>query len=359
LAVAEIRAAVIEYLEPRDLFATALVCQSWARSALWILWREPAPGALRLISADRRAIYGPAIVTLKLTKPTIADAAGGWHFPRVKRLDLHYSIVDKPAVLRVLLERCGPRPDRVVISRHFDDPDEPHDSHLYHNLLDGRVLQLLAERAGLADVTLGDLQTGRACIEHVRSCVPAPFAPLARLSASIDAVDADAFLSLPAAPALAALELCLSSGGGPVVQAVARHQPQLRELLLWFVTSKSAFTPADYFMLHRLTRLESLGIHGGSVGFRMSAAQWRAWLGGLPKLSRLAIDVQGVELPPDAWVTAGACCRRLQYLELMVSSELSAAAAADGVNSAAAAVPLFPELQVLRLGRRITHEAVT
>jgi hypothetical protein len=354
--VAEIRAAIVEHLEPRELFATALVCRSWALSATWALWRQPAPGALRLVSADRRDIYGPAIVTLKLTEPTIADAAGaGWRFPRVKKLDLHYSVIDKPAVLAALLERCGPRLDTVLISAHLNDPDEP-DDYIdddfvdvvdYYDQLDRRVLQLLAERAGLADVSFHEMHIGRACVEHVRSCVAAPFAHLTRLGAVIDAAVADAFLSLPAAPALVELDLFLASGRGPVVQAVARHQPQIQELMLWFTTNDCAFTAADYFTLHRLTGLESLGILG--VGFRMSAAQWRAWLCGLPKLWRLDIGFQGIELPPDAWVTAGACCRRLLYLELHVPSDLSAAEAADG-NDSVAAAPLFPELQALRLG---------
>jgi hypothetical protein len=358
--VAELRAAIFDHMGQRDLFAAIRVSRAWALTGIEALWRRPAPHAFGALSPDRRHLYAPAIETLTLTQHASEDFRG-LAFPRVTRLNIHFAIGNKPAVIGDVLDRCGAKLDTVYLTATTDDDnawdevgdgvdgcDEYFTRH-YSDHLDTQVLLLLAQRRRLTQLTLRKCIVDSSSIEHVRTNVQAPFADLKRLVAHVDAGDAHALVALLHAPALDELAIFMSPGGdGPsVTQVVAQHQPQLAQLQLWFPPNQCCTSDADLFALHRLhASLTALSVHDAYLSID-DAADWRAWLLGLPQLARLDLAGCPALLPADAWVVAGECCPRLAYLDLYPPSDLDALERMRA--SASTSLPLFPELQVLRL----------
>ncbi len=302
----------------------------------------------------------------------------------------------------------------------------------YSGQLHPSVLLRLAQCAALAELHMHNFIITPAAIERVRAeaaSTPAPpplFPRLLRLDARVSAPDAPALLALCPPQRLVDLELIVVASGprAPVLQALSRSLPCLQQLLLWFASDTSirreqsagpanasaaaaaagsaiaayaataraadaaaiAATAAaatyhdsadDFTPLHDLPHMRSLSILG--TDFCMSGVAWRTFLLGLPRLEHLHIGLP-CRLPPNAFMIAGACCRRLRHLELYMRGSFSAEALATAAASVGdseltlgahsskstsvgtngdraddAPTTLFPELRVLRLFPPVRH----
>ncbi len=318
----------------------------------------PCSTAFGALSPDRRDPYAAAIETLTLTQHASEDF-GDLLFPRITRLNIHFALANKPAVLADVLGRCGPKLGMVYLTANDDD------GYVWEDVGDGsdhfdwintrysrpepQVLQLLAQRHGLTDLIVRKCIIDSDSLEHVRARVDAPFAHLKRLVAHVDENDAHAVVALLNAPALRELTLVIMPErcGPSVTHAVAQHHPQLAKLQLWFWPELWSPNNIDLFALHGMhASLTALSVRDACLNMS-SVAEWRAWLLGLPRIARLYLGRCTAELPADAWLIAGECCPRLTHFELHLLSDLDALEHVRASTSSP--LPLFPELQVLRL----------
>jgi hypothetical protein len=357
-----------------------------------LLWRQATTQALRCVKPGRRHLYEGAIGQLYLSSAANARrATRGWNFPNIDSLLAHPSMACDAAVLAALLARCGPKLLVVQFAMppggassgagpaapaSAGAPGGHRDVRQYS--VDARVLQLLAERAGLGALVSTAATIPGSALAHVRTAVAAPFAHLTACGVRIAAADAPALLALLAAGRLRTLGLLIDVVGATpatrlaVVAAIAACAPRLRALRIHYTPMREPYhlafpfiamaagglgywAPAgagaddviadDFCELRHLHELEALTVQGAL--FFMDDAGWRALLGGMPRLQRLTVG-RFCTIPRDALVTAGAACRQLCHVEFYSCVDFSVALDREGAALAARRPPgwvMLPELR--------------
>jgi hypothetical protein len=390
LAVPEIRCAIFGHLDRRSLVAAGLVCRGWAASAVDLIWQELNADKLTSFASPpepRRSRYSSAVRTLYIPKPSSLAAIGAWDFPRLRRLHCHDSIITQASLsktLRGLLSRCG-TPASTLLSEAVFSRDlsgvmgpPPDQEPLYSPFterymgafgkFDGGVaklhptaLQLLAEydaRARASSIGSGGgsghkgslsvleihqaVVTGVA-VEQALASVPDAFAHVRRLSIVVQGADWARVLPFMRNRAVSDLELGIVATGdaASIIRDVSHHMRQLQRLAMGFTYPVSMASWTSVLALGQLSGLEELSLYGELLPIRLSADDWRRLLLQLPRLQRLAVGAE-CQLPGDAYVIAGECCRQLRLLEF------------DNLNDHRALVHRAPEPRVFPEMRTMT-----
>ncbi len=395
-AISEIRAAVFADLDVPSLNTAVRVCRVWHESGVAFLWRKAPAEALRTVKPGRRYLYAGAIGELDLSAATnVRRATRGWSFAMINCLVTHPNLGRDAAAMATLLARCGPKlkvvqfampPGSATTSRTGSAAPtsigavHQHDVRRYS--IDGSVLQLLAQRAGLTALVAREATIPGSALAHMRAAAAAVIAPFAHLRSSnvcIAAADVPAFVALLPSDGMRSLGLLVDVAGATpavreaVVAAVVAHTPRLRALRIYYNPMRMpyahftlpppqafpalaalggvAFWPVadgdniadDFRALRQLHELEALTVQGAL--FFMDAVRWRALLGGMLRLRLLTIG-RFCTMPRDALVTAGQPCRQLRSVEIY--SCVDFAAALDALATQPGQV-LFPELRSVRV----------
>ncbi len=382
MAVPEIRSIVFANLDRQSLVIAGRVCRDWAATVVDFTWRELNSDKLSSFSTppkQRRSLYCSAVRTLFIPKPLSLPALKAWTFPRLRRLHCHDSLITQPSAvksLRGLLSRCG-TPTATLLSEVILTSDlskaigpPPDQEPLYTPFTERYIagfgkydggtaklhtpaLQLLAEHDKSAR-TRGDggysvLEIHRAVVtsaalQQVFGAVPDAFANVRRLSIVIQGDDWAQVQPLLCSQIIDDLELGVIEKGDAlrIINDVSCQMRQLRRLAIGFAFSVESASWTSLLVLGQLSHLEELSLYGELLPIRLSAEDWRHLLSQLPRLQRLAVGAE-CELPYDAYIIAGECCRQLRHLDF------------DNVNDHGALVRhapeprIFPEMRTMTL----------
>jgi hypothetical protein len=265
LGVAELRAAIFQYLDQHTLTSAIRVSHGWWYTGRRLIWCDICSVALRYVEPHRRSEYGPLIRRLALqTRVAVKRDAANWAFPQLRILALHPSVAADPYLFAVTLACCGPLLGDISIiwsvpavqanaggvnaavlgssvAAAVAAAEAAVDAHMGVTsfVMNHDVLRRLAMLPNLRALHNRSSTVIGWVLEHTRMTLPTPFANLYHIDTMVRVADAPALIKLLSASGnVTELALCINAAGAhratrnAMLYALADRLPQLRKLEL-------------------------------------------------------------------------------------------------------------------------------